>query len=225
MPTLISVTGIFKISNNPFIERRGGFGRLIHMTPKQKGFTLLEILLVLVLLSVASVAVIATLPQKTSDEAKQQAVALYHRLQLLNEEAILSGKDYGARFDQKRASYQLLALGEEGWQALDDEQLPEQVTLPDGLALTMQLGGNVWKDEDRLFNPGSLFDDEMFAELETENKVLPPQVFIMSSGEITPFSIAIYPQNLSADEDAWRVVAKENGDIILLAPGESDEQA
>lgn len=195
------------------------------MMKNQKGFTLIEILLVLVLLSVASVAVISTLPQKSSDDAKQQAQALYHRLQLLNEEAILSGKDYGVRFDEKRSSYQLLALSEDGWQKLSDDELPQSTALPDGLAMVLQLGGNVWKDEDRLFKPGSLFDEDMFSEVEDEKKVLTPQVFIMSSGELTPFSIAIYPQNLSVEQDAWQVVAKENGQIIILAPGENDEEA
>ncbi len=195
------------------------------MMKNQKGFTLIEILLVLVLLSVASVAVISTLPQKSSDDAKQQAQALYHRLQLLNEEAILSGKDYGVRFDEKRSSYQLLALSEEGWQKLSDDELPQHTALPDGLAMVLQLGGGVWKDEDRLFKPGSLFDEDMFSEVEDEKKVPTPQVFIMSSGELTPFSIAIYPQNLSVEQDAWQVVAKENGQIIILAPGESDEEA
>lgn len=195
------------------------------MMKNQKGFTLIEILLVLVLLSVASVAVISTLPQKSSDDAKQQAQALYHRLQLLNEEAILSGKDYGVRFDEKRSSYQLLALSEEGWQKLSDGELPQSTALPDGLAMVLQLGGNVWKDEDRLFKPGSLFDEDMFSEVEDEKKVPTPQVFIMSSGELTPFSIAIYPQNLSVEQDAWQVVAKENGQIIILAPGENDEKA
>lgn len=191
----------------------------------QKGFTLIEILLVLVLLSVASVAVISTLPQKSSDEAKQQALALYHRLQLLNEEAILSGKDYGVHFDEKGASYQLLTLDLEGWKKLSDSDLPEEVELPTGITMVLQLGGNAWKDEDRLFNPSSLFDEDMFADVEEKEKVPAPQVFIMSSGEVTPFSIAIYPQNLSVEQNAWHVVAKENGQIIILAPGESDEEA
>lgn len=190
----------------------------------RKGFTLIEILLVLVLLSVASVAVISTLPQKSSDEAKTQALSLYHRLQLLNEEAILSGRDYGVRFDEKRSSYLLMTLTTQGWQKLEDDQIPEQAELPDSLAMVLELGGNSWKDEDRLFKPGSLFDEEMFAELEEEKKLLPPQVFIMSSGEVTPFSIAIYPQDRSVERDAWQVVAKENGQIIVLAPGESDEE-
>lgn len=64
-----------------------------------RGFTLLEILLVLVLVSVSAVAVIATFPVSVKDEAKISAQSFYQRLLLLNEEAILSGQDFGVRID------------------------------------------------------------------------------------------------------------------------------
>ncbi|WP_394127358.1 type II secretion system minor pseudopilin GspH [Vibrio hepatarius] len=188
------------------------------------GFTLLEILLVLVLVSVASVAVISTLPVSAEDGAKQQAQSLYHRVQLLNEEAMLSGRDYGLHVDDKKSVYEFFQLTSEGWQRLDNANITSRTELEDNVALSLVLGGNVWANKDRLFEPGGLFDEEMFAEYEQEKRLPPPQVFIMSSGEVTPFSIAIYPQNLDAEKDAWRIVAKENGQILLLAPGESDEQ-
>ena len=188
------------------------------------GFTLLEILLVLVLVSIASVAVISTLPVSAEDGAKQQAQSLYHRVQLLNEEAMLSGRDYGLHLDDKKSLYEFFQLTSEGWQRLDSANITSRTELEDNLALSLVLGGNVWANKDRLFEPGSLFDEEMFAEYEQEKRLPPPQVFIMSSGEVTPFSIAIYPQNRDAEKDAWRIVAKENGQILLLAPGESDEQ-
>ncbi|WP_174269815.1 type II secretion system minor pseudopilin GspH [Vibrio orientalis] len=188
------------------------------------GFTLLEILLVLVLVSVASVAVISTLPVSAEDGAKQQAQSLYHRVQLLNEEAILSGRDYGLHVDEKKSAYEFFHLTSEGWQRLDGVNIAERTELDDNLALNLVLGGNVWANKERLFEPGSLFDEEMFAEYEQEKRLPPPQVFIMSSGEVTPFSIAIYPQDSDAEKDGWRIVAKENGQILLFAPGESDEQ-
>ncbi|MFM2588519.1 type II secretion system minor pseudopilin GspH [Vibrio sp. TBV020] len=188
------------------------------------GFTLLEILLVLVLVSIASVAVISTLPVSAEDGAKQQAQSLYHRVQLLNEEAILSGRDYGLHVDEKKSAYEFLQLKVDGWQRMEGIDIPNRTELQDDLTLSLSLGGNVWANKERLFEPGSLFDEEMFAEYEEEKRLPPPQVFIMSSGEVTPFSIAIYPQNSDADKDSWRVVAKENGQILLFAPGENDEQ-
>lgn len=189
------------------------------------GFTLLEILLVLVLMSLASVAVIATLPVSGEDSAKTQAQALYHRLQLLNEEAMLSGTDFGIHIDEEKSRYQLLRLTQQGWQKLEQPNMTDQVELAADVVLEFELGGSVWKDQQRLFKPGSLFDEEMFAEYKQEQKQPPPQVFIMSSGEVTPFSMTIYPRGRSAEHDAWRILAKENGQILLLPPGERDEQS
>ncbi|MDF4786903.1 type II secretion system protein GspH, partial [Vibrio parahaemolyticus] len=75
---------------------------------------------------------------------------------------------------------------------------------------------------------GSLFDEDMFAEEEDEKKIEPPQVFIFSSAEVTPFTLSFFPQNGDAFNDGWRVIGKESGQILLLAPGEEvkeDENA
>ncbi|GAK84125.1 general secretion pathway protein H [Vibrio ponticus] len=191
--------------------------------PKNKGFTLLEVLLVIALLAVTVTTVVFALPDNQRDEAKQQANALWHRLQLLNEEALLSGRDYGLRVDEEKATYYLQQLEENGWQPLSLDRIPYESELQDGLAVKFTLGGSIWQDQARLFEPSSLFDEERFAEFEQQKRLPQPQVFFMSSGEITPFSIAIYPQETDIEQSAWQVVAKENGQIILLAPGERDE--
>ncbi|WP_194438182.1 type II secretion system minor pseudopilin GspH [Vibrio fluminensis] len=191
--------------------------------PKSKGFTLLEVLLVVALLAVTVTTVVFALPDNQRDEAKQQASALWHRLQLLNEEALLSGRDFGLRVDEKKATYYLQQLEEKGWQKLSLDRIPYESKLQEGVAVKFTLGGSVWQDQERLFEPTSLFDEDMFAEFEEKKQLPQPQVFFMSSGEITPFSIAIYPSDADIEQSAWQVVAKENGQIILLAPGEQDE--
>ena len=50
----------------------------------------------------------------------------------------------------------------------------------------------------------------------------PPQVFLFSSAEITPFVITFQTDNIIDEQQSWRVVGEENGDIILLAPGEAE---
>ncbi|HAS61816.1 MAG TPA: type II secretion system protein GspH [Vibrio sp.] len=189
----------------------------------KKGFTLLEVLLVVALLAVTVTVVVFSLPNNQRDEANIQARSLWLRLQLLNEEALLSGRDFGLRVDEEKSTYYLQQLDVEGWKPLVLERLPYQTQFATGVAMTFSLGGSVWQDQQRLFNPSSLFDEEMFAQLE-QKKILPqPQVFFMSSGEVTPFSIAIYPSGSEIEQSAWQVVAKENGQIVLLAPGEQDE--
>lgn len=192
---------------------------------KNKGFTLLEVMLVLLLVSLASVAVIGTLPSNSKDEAKQHASALWQRIQLLNEEAMLSGKDFGLRVDESKNQYFLQQMSIDGWQSITVNKIPKETDLPDDVSIELKLGGSAWQDDDRLFKPGSLFDEEMFAEFEEKKTLPPPQIFIVASGEVTPFTIAIYPKKDKTKQDAWHVVAKENGQILLLAPGELDEDA
>ncbi|MGI2936933.1 prepilin-type N-terminal cleavage/methylation domain-containing protein [Vibrio diabolicus] len=196
---------------------------------KHNGFTLIEILLVLVLLSLTAVAVITTLPTSQKDLSKQYAQSFFQRLQLLNEEAVLSGKDFCVRVDDAKSTYALLSLTAEGWQPLELKQIPSKTKLEDDITLLLELGGGAWDNDDRLFKPGSLFDEDMFAEEDDdEKKVKPPQVFIFSSAEVTPFTLSFFPQNGDAFNDGWRVIGKESGQILLLAPGEEvkeDENA
>ncbi|EJX1243832.1 GspH/FimT family protein [Vibrio alginolyticus] len=195
---------------------------------KHNGFTLIEILLVLVLLSLTAVAVISTLPTSQKDLSKQYAQSFFQRLQLLNEEAVLSGKDFGVRVDDAKSTYVLLSLTSEGWQPLKLKQIPSKTKLEEDITLQLELGGGAWDNDERLFKPGSLFDEDMFAEEEDEKKIEPPQVFIFSSAEVTPFTLSFFPQNGDAFNDGWRVIGKESGQILLLAPGEEvkeDENA
>ncbi|XDF68669.1 type II secretion system minor pseudopilin GspH [Vibrio cholerae] len=188
-----------------------------------RGFTLLEILLVLVLVSASAVAVIATFPVSVKDEAKISAQSFYQRLLLLNEEAILSGQDFGVRIDVDTRRLTFLQLtADKGWQKWQNDKMTNQTTLKEGLQLDFELGGGAWQKDDRLFNPGSLFDEEMFADEKKEQKQ-EPQLFVLSSGEVTPFTLSIFPKGQEPDEQ-WRVTAQENGTLRLLAPGESDEE-
>ncbi|MCG3722666.1 type II secretion system protein GspH [Vibrio cincinnatiensis] len=190
----------------------------------QRGFTLLEIMLVLVLLSLSAVVVIATLPTTQHSEAEKSAQSLFQRLQLLNEEALLSGLDFGLRVDEKNHRLTFLQFTQKGWQPIDKIGFAAQLPLDDRLGLQFSVGGGAWQDKDRLFIPGSLFDEQMFAEYQEQKAPPTPQVFILSSGEVTPFHLSVYPLQQSM-ASGWQVVVEENGQIHLLAPGESDDKA
>ena len=141
-----------------------------------RGFTLIELLVVLVLLGVlTSLAVlgsgIASSPaRKLQDEAER----LNSVLRVLLDEAVLDNREYGVRFDQHR--YQVLRFDprQARWVPLDDKvhELPEWAELSikveeQGIGL---LGA---KDEKKA------------------SSVKPPQLLILSSGELTPFTLRL----------------------------------
>jgi general secretion pathway protein H len=189
-----------------------------------RGFTLIEIMLVMVLLSFSAMAVVMTLPDSSSDQTKDYANQLYQRLLLLSEESMLIGREYGFNVTSSNNEYQFVQLKSDGWQWLEHKRIPEKTELSDVVAVELTLGNTVWFDNDTLFEQGSLFDEEMFAEYEEIKQLPPPNLILSSSGDLTPATIAFYESNLSSDSaHSWRVVLRENGTIGLLAPGEEDE--
>ncbi|WP_104400186.1 type II secretion system minor pseudopilin GspH [Vibrio penaeicida] len=190
---------------------------------KLRGFTLIEIMLVLVLLSLSAVAVITTLPSSSDDRLEEHAQRFSQRLQLLNEDAMLNGKDLGVWFDEDKGQYRFVTLTSEGWEKMAENRYYSESDLEAEFAISLQLGSDEWGDDDRLFEPGSLFDEEMFADEEKKKQSPPPQVMVLSSGEITPFQVAFYPNVGDEFRDGWRIKAADNGLISILKPGERDE--
>lgn len=179
---------------------------------KHAGFTLIEIMLVVVLMAISAVAVIMNLPSSREDMAKEQAQRFYYRLQLLNEDAILNGKDFGVRIEQQKGVYSYLQLESTGWSVLESKNYKE-TKLPENITLTLELGSNVWSQNESFFSNESLFDEEMFAEYEKEKKIKPPELFVLSSGEITPFRLSISP--IQDKDKGWFIDGKESGEIEL----------
>lgn len=187
---------------------------------RNAGFTLIEIMLVLVLLATSAVAVISTLPENQHDAMKEQAVRFHHLAQLLGEDAMLNGVDYGIRVEPHR--YYFVQLTQEGWQSLDGSKFYTDVKLENTMTTNVEIGG-AWKDKDRLFKSDSLFkNDDLFTKSDEEKQQVKPQIVVMASGEYTPFTLSF---EVGGEDQFWRVSADEVGNLVLLAPGETLEQA
>ena len=190
------------------------------MMKRSAGFTLIEMMLVLVLLATSAVAVISTLPDNKRDEVKEQAVRFHHLAQLLGEDAMLNGVDYGIRVEPHQ--YNFLQLTQDGWQPLEGAKFYTDVKLGNAITTQVEIGG-AWKDKDRLFKSDSLFKDEdLFTKSDEEKKKIKPQIVVMASGEYTPFTLSF---EVDGENQFWRVSADEVGNLVLLKPGESLEQA
>ena len=189
------------------------------MMKRNAGFTLIEIMLVLVLLATSAVAVVSTLPNNKRDEVKEQALRFHHLAQLLGEDAMLNGVDYGIRIEPHQ--YHFLKLTQNGWQPLDGVKFFTDVKLETGITTTVTIGG-AWKDKDRLFKSDSMFkNDDIFKKSDQEQKQLPPQIVVMASGEYTPFTVSF---EVDKQHQFWQVVADEVGNLVLLSPGQTLDQ-
>ena len=147
-----------------------------------RGFTLIELLVVLVLLGVlTSLAVlgsgIASSPaRKLADEAER----LQSLLRVLLDESVLDNREYGVRFDNH--SYQVLRYQpvKSRWTPMDDKVHE----LPDWVELSIKV-------EEQSIGLRSARDEKEAKEEQQEPAAKPPQLLILSSGELTPFTLRL----------------------------------
>jgi len=175
---------------------------------KQRGFTLIELMLVTLLMGLVASAVLFTVdssePQK---KLKRQAQKMAALTELALDQATMTGRDYGLVIAAN--SYRFVELFEQRWQPLNDDLLIEQ-QLKDA-QLVMSVDGFVWSPEQIDFSSSQLFEErEVDIEQDQKERQHIPQVLILSSGELTPFKVEFKLDNkadlfLSQQQQNYRV--------------------
>ena len=133
------------------------------MSRDSRGFTLLELMVVIVLIGVLAGMVSFAMGPNPAREARQQAEDFIRVVQQLRERAVLDGQEYGVRVQPR--GYQALRLESLGWTAVSALQ-----RLPENLTLGLEQDGHV---------------------LTLDDTQGPPQLLMLSSDEISPFRLFI----------------------------------
>ncbi len=134
-----------------------------------RGFTLLEIMVVLVLVGIITSFALLSVGGGPRERLAEEARRLAALVELHQQETILSGELRGIQFS--RAGYALLSLNEKGeWQPPVAADTLIRHELPEDIAL-------------------SLWVEDQAVDLKTTGKL--PQVVLLNSGEITEF-VAVF---------------------------------
>jgi general secretion pathway protein H len=159
---------------------------------RQHGFTLLELLVVIVIVSILfTYTTLAIRSNSPEDLIKEEAFRLEYLIQLAMEESILRGEEYG--IEVYVDGYRFLRLGEGQWQPLTADKILHERELANEIELEMHM------EESKIFIDNvldPLADEE--ADLddmpEDEKKAIAkPHIYLLSSGEIDPeFEIRFY---------------------------------
>ncbi len=149
------------------------------------GFTLLELLVVLVIIGiVSSFAVLSTglaTHDKPLDKESQRLLAL---MQMAGEEAVLKTEELGLTISND--GYHFLRYEQNAWQPLADDLFRER-GLPDNLALDLVLEGRHIVIEDP-----SLSDSKAKPDMkDAKDQPKPPQILFLSSGEVSSFALTV----------------------------------
>lgn len=133
------------------------------------GFTLLELLVVLVILGITmSFAVLSLGLRSDKDIVLEESRRLTALMQLASEEAVVQGRELAMQFDGP--DYRFLVLDNKNkWQAIEEDEVLRERSLPDGLQVELVVEG-VGKTS--ATSAGQL-------------------IYFYSSGEVSPFQLSL----------------------------------
>jgi general secretion pathway protein H len=160
---------------------------------RSRGFTLIELLVTLVIISIIISMATLSLGNNEARQVQDTAGRLTALIELAKEEALFNGQEMGVAFWQ--GGYVFYRQENLQWVPIVDDNEFRPRDLPEGLWITVYLNG---LDVDLPGNP------------EQRKR---PQVFIMSSGEITPFEAKI-----GADNTQVTLKADALGNLAYVSP-------
>lgn len=198
---------------------------------KTKGFTLLEVMLVLAIMGlVVSTVVFNVTGQSGEDRLKKQVQRFQVVFSMAADFAVLNQRQLGLRVEQEKQQYAFMVLDQDQqWQELSTDEVFSSYALPEEFSFALELNDLPWDTDDSLFNEGS-FDaqlsvsDESVAIGEEEQKKLPPpQILLLSSGDITPFSMTFaYEPDFGTEQVTYfRINAQDSLPLIREGPLDS----
>lgn len=175
------------------------------------GFTLMEILVVIIIIGVIVAGATLSMGVLGRDsEAEDQMRRLWTVLVQAREECELQGIDTGLYIAADGYEYLHFDTLENRWVPIEDDPLFRPRTLPEGVRFRLWL-----ESREIVLKSGAVNRDD-----KAEDQKWPPQVLVLSSGDVQPFELHIERENEPA---VWRVDAQPDGDLRLERRGDKQE--
>jgi general secretion pathway protein H len=173
---------------------------------RNKGFTLVEILVVVVIMAVIiSLAVLSIGVTGRDNQLDQESRRVQALIDLLHERAVLEGRDFGVRVEPTGYGFVVYDTYRDAWAKFDEENEYRHRDLPKGISFQLQL-------------------DQQTVVLKPVDKALSggpppaPQLAIAASGEGTPFRLIL-------QRDSTQAQAAVAGDALGKTSLETSDHA
>lgn len=162
-----------------------------------KGFSLIEIMVVMLMIGIAVSVVTMSF---SGPDLDKQLLKKAQRFQIVfdmaSDYAVLNQMQMGLRVEQEQNQYYFMFLNEaDKWRPITNEELFSEYQLEEDYSLELELDDLPWVEDENLFD-SNIFDEQLSVSEEgtnigdeEEEEPDPPQIFIFSSGEFTPFNL------------------------------------
>ncbi len=176
--------------------------------PRPSGFTLLEVLVVIVIIGIiTTMAVVSVRVLGGDHEMDQEARRIQAVLTQAREDAMLEGRDVGFRLDARGYDFLRFDTRTERWETVADDPLLRERTLPDGLEAALYM-------EARQVQLPSRSEP-------TERTSANPQVVVMASGDLIPFEIRLARAGTA---EVRRIEGRLEGAIEIVSEDEQNRR-
>jgi general secretion pathway protein H len=173
---------------------------------RNRGFTLVEILVVVVIMAImVSLAVLSMGTTGRDSQLDEETRRIEGLVDILHERALLEGRDFGLRIEPTAYEFAVYDPNRDRWLSMNDETEFRRRTLPKGVTFQLELDSIAVV----LKAPDTTVSDAARP---------PPQVAIAASGEGTPFRLTLL-------RDATQARAAVDGDAFGKTSHESSDHA
>ncbi|WP_111496857.1 MULTISPECIES: type II secretion system minor pseudopilin GspH [Marinobacter] len=171
---------------------------------RERGFTLIEIMVVMVVVGLLAVIAVVNLGGGAQQrELENQARELFLLMQTASEQAVLTNSEMGLAVDGERYRFLAYNAVEGEWQP-QQERLFAQRQLPEWMSLTYEV------EDDLPALPGQTEEDD----------APEPDIVFYSSGEMTPFNMVLGIQERELGR--YRIETDGLNGLDWYPPGEED---
>lgn len=173
-------------------------------------------MLVVLLIGMVSLTVVMTLPGKLTSEGNVswQAQRFATVLQFAEDEALISGNELALLIEKNSYQFAVYNYEKQQWLTASVGEIQSKIELPESINLEYSLSDSVWGEIGSEEQDSFIEEQERVAIDEKRQESLNPQIYIMSSGEVSPFTL-VFSDAENAEKQSVTVSVSMSGSISI----------
>lgn len=194
------------------------------MSISQKGFTLFELMIVLLILAAISAAVAITANTTSSPEKRldSEGKALFAQIQFALDEALIRQQLLGLRIDSDGDGD---SANQYSWHSYGSTNTNDSNTVPQWMALESDVLADAVLSDGMVID--AKIDDALLEELlaeslndDRENLSVPPSIVLYPSGEVSEFTLTLFYLDQNISEHKFMIGLDKRGQLTNSIVGE-----